>query len=60
MTVATEKPKQKQTFRKPAPVCPEHGVAMVVGSTRTHVRYYYCPVAGCSQSRQQLRRDLEF
>jgi hypothetical protein len=39
----------------PKPVCPKHGMAMRVGSTRAEARYLYCPVPGCRESRCQHR-----
>lgn len=35
----------------PRPTCPEHGVMLVIRSTRPDVRYLYCPVPGCRESK---------
>lgn len=48
--------KRKPRYRiQPQPVCPVHGVPMLVGSTRKRARYCYCPVEGCHQSAKQSR-----
>lgn len=39
----------------PKPVCPKHGIAMRVESTRPQVRYLYCPIPGCRESKCQHR-----
>jgi hypothetical protein len=41
--------------RKPPPICPVHGVPMIVGSSPRDLRYFYCPVHGCSASAQQIK-----
>lgn len=58
MSVATEErePKPRRKYRtKPQPVCPVHGVPMLVGSTQGEVRYCYCPVEDCKESTAQSR-----
>ncbi len=37
------------------PVCPDHGLALLVGRTLGTVQYRYCRVEGCKQSRVTSR-----
>ena len=41
--------------RKPSPVCKTHHVQMYVGCTGPEIRYFYCPIAGCTESKAELR-----
>lgn len=46
----TTEPKPRKG-KKPNPLCPIHGVMMVVRSTRNKkVQYLYCPEDGCAES----------
>lgn len=49
-----EKPRKRQPLIRP--VCPVHGVAMVVYTVRKELRYHQCPVDGCDQSKKTPRR----
>jgi len=42
-------------IKKPSPHCDVHKVQMFVGCTSTEIRYFYCPVVGCRESKTQLR-----
>ena len=37
------------------PLCPVHGLALLVGRTVGTVQYRYCRVPGCHESRTTLR-----
>lgn len=51
---------QERKYRtKPQPVCPKHGVPMLVNRTKGDVRYCYCPVPGCRESAKQIRDAAE-
>lgn len=37
------------------PICPVHGVQLLVGRTVGTVQYRYCPVSGCHESARTRR-----
>ena len=37
------------------PLCPEHGVPMLVGRVVRRLQYRYCPIQNCCQSARTLR-----
>ena len=41
--------------KPPVPVCPEHGIPMLVGRVVRRLQYRYCPIQGCSQSARTRR-----
>lgn len=41
--------------KPPIPLCPEHGVPLLVGRVVRRVQYRYCPVEGCRQSARTWR-----
>jgi glycerol-3-phosphate dehydrogenase len=46
----------KRKGKPPNPVCPVHGVMLVVRSTRKKkVQYLYCPEDGCKVSRTRAK-----
>lgn len=58
MSVATDEPKPKRTYRtKQPPLCPVHGVLMTCRSTTPDMRYFYCPLETCGKSAKQTRED---
>lgn len=46
-----------QGNRQPRPVCPIHGVPLLVGRTRGRIQYRYCTISGCHES-IRTRRQL--
>lgn len=46
---------QPQENRRQRPVCPIHGVPLLVGRTRGRVQYRYCTIAGCHASMRTRR-----
>jgi hypothetical protein len=47
------KPVKAIRLSLPLPVCPVHAVEMYVGSSSRSIRYCYCPVDGCRESKSQ-------
>lgn len=41
--------------KPPLPLCPEHGVPLLVGRVMRQVQYRYCPIEGCRQSARTKR-----
>ena len=41
--------------KPPVPLCPEHGVPMLVGRVVRRLQYRYCPIPGCPQSARTMR-----
>ncbi|MGE5194924.1 MAG: hypothetical protein ACM3U2_20725 [Deltaproteobacteria bacterium] len=52
-----KKKRERRKTRKtpPPPLCPVHGVRMLVGHASRTRQYRYCRVAGCSETRQVNR-----
>jgi len=49
--------KNGRPMRPSPPVCPVHLVSMICKSTTATIRYYYCNVENCDQSKKVFRED---
>ncbi len=56
MKTPTATPPKRNFRRQPQPVCPVHGIPMLVRRTTPDVRYCYCPEERCRESYTQARR----
>ena len=57
MSVNSERRSRRGNPLLERPVCPVHGLAMLVGRTVDDLQYRYCRVDGCGASCTTLRRS---